>query len=159
MDASMISACIAAISATVSAFSAWNSRRSAQASQAALQDSREQRKIDNSRADLIALGNVYDDCMNLIESLDRDLTRDPTKVHRYRETLRRSSLVAGVMTPALEVLMASTAPLSSQQVTQIREDLLSMSTSLRQSTSLVERRIDTAPGSPALGPTLSNVDE
>ena len=132
VDASTASACIAAISATISAVSAWNSRRSARASLAALQDSREQRRLESSRAALVALGDVYDDCMSLAESLRRDLTRDPAEVSRRREALRRTSLVAGVMTPTMEKLIAATVPLNSVEVAQIREELMSRSLSLRQ---------------------------
>ena len=90
MDASTVSAAIAALSAAIAAFSAWNSRRSALASESALREASQQRRIDNSRQMLNALGGVYDDAMAMVESLVRDLGRDPVKVTRCRDALRRS---------------------------------------------------------------------
>jgi hypothetical protein len=131
MDASTISTIIAGLSATVAAFSAWNSNRSAQASLAALKETREQRAVDNSRLFLAAVGDVYDHSMTLVESLDRDLTRDPPAVARKREALRRSALVAGVTTPAVQNLLDATAPLPPSEVARLREELMSTSVALR----------------------------
>jgi hypothetical protein len=133
MDASTASAYIAAVSAAVSAISAWNARKSAQASLAAVRETREQRAIDNSRSSLTELGSVYDNVAILIESLARDLTRDPAAVTRHRDALRRSILVAGITTPAIQKLIDATGPLQSSDVQQIREDLMSQSVSLRNS--------------------------
>jgi hypothetical protein len=144
MDASTISTVIAGASAAIAAFSAWNSSRSAQASLAALKESREQRAVDNSRASLAAIGDVYDHSMALVQSLDRDLTRDPPAVARKREALRRSALVAGVLTPSVQKLLDATAPLPPSQITRLREELMSTSAALREE----ERR---APQGKAVG--------
>jgi hypothetical protein len=130
VDASTVSACIAAISATVSAFSAWNSRRSAQASQIAVREAREQRQVDNARAMLAMLGSVYDDSMGLIESLARDLIRDPASVAQHRSALQRSALVAGVTAPSLQRLMEASVPLTPEEVATVRDDLMAISASL-----------------------------
>jgi len=132
MDASTISTIIAGAAAAIAAFSAWNSNRSAQASLAALKESREQRAVDNSRASLAAIGDVYDRCMILVESLDRDLTRDPPAVARKREALRRSALVAGVLPPTVQKLLDATAPLLPSEVTVLREELMSTSVALHR---------------------------
>lgn len=131
MDASTVSIIIAGASAAIAAFSAWNSNRSAQASLAALKENREQRAADNFRASLADIGDVYDHSMTLVESLDRELTRDPPAVARKREALRRSALVAGVMTPVLQKLLDATAPLPPSEVTRLREELMSTSVALR----------------------------
>jgi hypothetical protein len=131
MDASAVSAYIAAAAAAVSAFSAWNSQRSAQASLASVKEARQQRAIDNSRANLAALGTVYDDSMSLVESLDRDLTRDPANVGRKREALRRSAFVAGIMTPAVQGLIEAAEPLPARKVEQLRRELVAISAALR----------------------------
>lgn len=156
MEASTVTAYIAAVSATVSAISAWNSRRSARASHLAVQETREQRRIDNSRAALAELGTVYDATMGLIEALARDLTREPAVVARRREDLRRSALIAGIMTNSLQQLLEATRPLTSQQVAQIREDLQAKSISLRNNLAFTEDSMPAANAEAGSSSTVGN---
>lgn len=130
MDASTVSAGIAALSATISAVSAWNARRSALASESALRETSRQREIDSARQMLGDLGRVYDDAVALIESLARDLQRDPMRVERCRDVLSRSLLVSGVTTPALQGLIDAQEPLRSDEVIGIKQDLQVLSSSL-----------------------------
>jgi hypothetical protein len=130
MDASTVSAAIAALSAAIAAFSAWNSRRSALASESALREASQQRQLDNSRQMLNALGGVYDDAMAMVESLARDLGRDPVKVTRCRDALRRSALVAGLAIPSVDRLIDATGPLRPDQIAQVQRDLQTRSASL-----------------------------
>lgn len=130
MDASTVSAGIAAVSAAISALSAWNARKSALASESALRESSRQRTIDNARQVLGDLGRVYDDAMALIESLARDLQRDPVRVQRCRDALSRSIFVAGLTTPSLQSLINANGPLRSDEIAQLKQDLQALSSSL-----------------------------
>lgn len=130
MDASTVTAGIAAASAAISAVSAWNARRSALASESALRESTRQRAIDNARQVLGDLGRVYDDAMALIESLSRDLQLDPAQVQRCRNALRRSVFVAGLTMPSLQSLINATGPLRSDEIIQLQQDLQALSSSL-----------------------------
>jgi hypothetical protein len=130
VDASTVSAGIAAVSAAISALSAWNARKSALASESALRESSHQRTIDNARQVLGDLGRVYDDAMALIESLARDLQRDPVRVQRCRDALSRSIFVAGLTTPSLQSLINANGPLRSDEIAQLKQDLQALSSSL-----------------------------
>ena len=130
MDASTVSAGIAAVSAAVSAVSAWNARRSALASESALREASRQRAIDNARQALGDLGRVYDDAMALIESLARDLQRDPVRVQRSRDALSRSVFVAGQTTSSLQSLIKASGPLRSDEIDELKQDLQALSSSL-----------------------------
>jgi hypothetical protein len=130
VDASTVSAGIAAISAAISAISAWNSRRSALASESALRETNLQRTIENARRALGDLGLVYDDAMALIESLSRDRQRDPVRTQHCRNALTRSVFVAGLTTPTLQSLVKATDPLRSDEIDQIKQDLQALSSSL-----------------------------
>ena len=79
---------------------------------------------------LAMLGSVYDDSMGLIESLARDLIRDPASVAQHRSALQRSALVAGVTAPSLQRLIEATAPLTPEEVATVRHDLMAVSASL-----------------------------
>lgn len=131
VDASTASAGIAAVSAAISAFSAWNSRRSARASELALRENSRQRAADNTRQMLEDLGRVYDDAMALIESLARDLQRDPVRVQRSRNALRRSTFVAGLTSPLLQQLIDATEPMKPDEIAHLQEDLQTRSSSLQ----------------------------
>jgi ABC-type transporter Mla subunit MlaD len=130
LQAATVGATVAAVSAAISAFSSWNSFRSAKASLAALEDTREQRRKDDVRTRLGALGGVYDDCVGLIESLARDLIRDSETVNRQREKLRRSTLVAGVTTAEVRNLLEAKQPLSQAEITDLRKSLEDISSQL-----------------------------
>ena len=130
VDASTVSAGIAAVSAAISAVSAWNARRSALASESALKEASRQRTIDNARQSLGDLGRVYDDAMALIESLARDLQRDPVRVQRCRDALSRSIFVAGENTSSLQRLVRANGPLRSEEIDQVKQDLQEISQSL-----------------------------
>lgn len=128
--AASVSASIGAVSATVAAFSAWNSRRSAQASEAALLETRRQRQMDGARKELDGLGVVYDHAMTLIQSLSIELRRDPAAVERKRDALHRAVLVAGVIDPALSLLMEADRALTPAEVAAIRKALTTRSAAL-----------------------------
>jgi hypothetical protein len=130
VDASTVSAGIAAVSAAISAVSAWNARRSALASESALREASRQQAIDNARLRLGELGKVYDGAMALIEGLARDLQRDPAQVQRCRDALRRSVVVSGLDIPSVQSLISAAAPLRSDEVAQIQQDLQAFSSSL-----------------------------
>jgi hypothetical protein len=129
--AGSVSAAIGAISATIAAISARNSRKSAQASEAALQETRRQREVDNARAELAVLGSVYDDALALVNALAVDRTSDPVAVERAREAVRRSMMLAGLRTPALERLVESQTPLRTADVKTIRAEITVRSAALR----------------------------
>lgn len=142
MDASTVSAGIAALSAAISAVSAWNARRSALASESALRETSRQREIDSARQMLGDLGRVYDDAVALIESLARDLQRDPMQVERCRDVLSRSLLVAGLTTPSLQSLIDAQEPLRSDVIIGIKQDLQALSSSLHAvTTSLAPAKV------------------
>ena len=77
------------------------------------------------------LGRVYDDAVALIESLARDLQRDPAQVERFRNVLSRSLLVSGLTTPSLESLINAREPLRSDEIIGIKQDIQALSSSLR----------------------------
>ncbi|MBW4705198.1 hypothetical protein [Micromonospora sp. RL09-050-HVF-A] len=125
------SAVIAAVSATIAAVSAVNSRKSAQASVVALRETREQRQLDNARVELNAIAALHDDVFGLIEALRVDLSRDPAAVERARAFVRRSMVISGVTSPALDELVSAGAPPSSAGVDRIRAELTARSAELR----------------------------
>jgi hypothetical protein len=123
---------VAAVSASVSAVSAWNSHRSAKASQKALEETRQQRRIDDTRFRIGLLGTLYDDSMAVVASLGRDLRSDPANVERRKDVLRRSSMVAGIETPAMNRLLLATEPLTAAEVDQMRSELTARSAAFHE---------------------------
>jgi hypothetical protein len=130
MDASTVSAGIAAVSAAISAVGAWNARKSALASELTLRETGRQQAVNNARQMLRDLGRVYDDAMAMIESLARDLQRDHVRVQRCRDALRRSAFVAGLTMPSLQNLLNANEPLRPDEVIRLQQDLQTRSCSL-----------------------------
>jgi hypothetical protein len=130
--AASVSAVVGAISAAIAAFSAWNSRRSAQASEAALRETRRQREMEAARKELEGLGVIYDHAMALIQALSIELRREPAAVERKREALRRAVLVAGLIEPALSLLMEVDRALAPAEVAAVRRALTSRSAAIHR---------------------------
>jgi hypothetical protein len=128
--AGAVAAGIGAISATVAAISAFNSRKSAQASEAALREARRQREIDNARTELQLLGELYDDALALVRALALDRVRNPAAVEHARESVKRSMMIAGLTTSGLTRLVEADAPLSTQEIADVREELTEQSAGL-----------------------------
>ena len=110
--AGSVSAVVAALSATIAAFSSRNSWRSARASEAALHETRRQRRADDLRRELVMLGVVHDEATALIKALAIDLRSEPAAVDRCRAALRRSMMLSGLTANVLVALAEARQPLS-----------------------------------------------
>lgn len=130
--ASSVSAIAGGISATVAAVSARNSRRSAQASEAVLREARLQRRADDARQALDALGIVHDEAMALATALATDLRREPAVVERRRDALRRSAMTSGLVTPGVTRLVDADGPLEPAEIDAIRQELAARSAALHR---------------------------
>jgi hypothetical protein len=130
--AGSISAVVSAVSATIGAISARNSWRSARASEAALQETRRQRRAEDIRREIAALGTLHDESAALVRALATDLRADPAAVERSRSALRRSIMTSGIVTPGLAQLLGAQQPLAEADRDAIDRQLLQSLDDLRR---------------------------
>jgi len=129
--ASCVSAVAAASSAFVAALSARHSHRSARSAEEALQETRRQRRHENVRRELVAVGLLRHEATELIRSLATELRREPARVELRRESLRRTTTMCDPVGPRLEGLMHARAPLESGEVELLYRELTDRADSLR----------------------------